>query len=159
MSDVEPFKSGEVSRFQSPSQTEKLKEEHKSDDGVNAAEEKKVNEKNSNTDMTGSVPDKLAKDKAAVLEKVAKNKPTKTTQEKEKKDVQPRKEKEKAVTNKPRIAGTMLSEEDNDVLAHLVLSLGGYTLVQGNTTKEVDILVAGRSARSIKVVIFSFCTM
>ena len=160
MSDVEPFKSGEVSRFQSPSQSEKFKEETKNDVVVNVAEEKKMDEENASVDMIErkkeSNPGKSAKEKETVSGNSMKDKRSKTAQEKEKKDVKSRKEKEKTVANTPRIGGTMLSEEDNDVLAHLVLTLGGYTLVQGNAAKEVDILVTGRSARSIKVVFLSF---
>ena len=51
----------------------------------------------------------------------------------------------------PRIGGTMLSEEDRDVLANLVMNYGAYSLVVGHKARKVDVLVAGRSARSIKV--------
>ena len=115
---------------------------------VNEAEEKKMDE-----DTKANM---IERRKENTPGKSIKDKGFKTTQKKEKKDVQSHKETEKAVANTPRIGGTMLSEEDNDVMAHLVLTLGGYTLVQGNAAKKVDILVAGRSARSIKVVFLSF---
>ena len=126
---------------------------------VNEAEEKKMDEDtkaNMIERRKENTPGKTTKEKETVPGKSIKDKGFKTTQKKEKKDVQSHKETEKAVANTPRIGGTMLSEEDNDVMAHLVLTLGGYTLVQGNAAKKVDILVAGRSARSIKVVFLSF---
>lgn len=45
----------------------------------------------------------------------------------------------------------MLANEDKDVLYHLILSLGGYKYTTGRSARKVQILVVGRSARSIKV--------
>ena len=48
----------------------------------------------------------------------------------------------------------MLANEDKDVLYHLILSLGGYKYTTGRSARKVQILVVGRSARSIKVSLF-----
>ena len=153
MSDVEPFKSGEVSRFQSPSQIEKVKEDTTKDVIVNEVEDRgEKDEKKTEGNVEGKIGVDIAEKKSnTVIEPVKENvsKPTK----KEKKDVIIHKEKPKTISSNPRIGGTMLSEEDRDVLTHLVLTLGGYTLIQGKAARNVDILVTGRSARSIKVIL------